>query len=111
MENENLDHLVNMRRQSMIEVETSLCELKTTVSAWPLLSSEGLEPQRGLMVEHLEDMLTCLEDLCADNDDSRTGSVVSRTGSVVSREDDDHTPEDVGGNEVCIRCLHVINSC
>jgi hypothetical protein len=102
MENENFDHLVNMRRQSMIEVETSLCELKTTVSAWPLLSSEGLEPQRGLMVEHLEDMLTCLEDLCADNDDLRTGSVV------FWREDDTIILQKMWGEMRCVFDVYML---
>jgi len=59
-EDETFDHLVNMCHQSMIKVKTSLSKLKTTVSTWPSFSGEGLEPQCGLMVEHLDDMLSWL---------------------------------------------------
>ena len=58
MDNENPDHLINMCHQSMIEIEGSLSELKETVFTWLLLTSEGLKPYQGLIVEHLEEMLS-----------------------------------------------------
>lgn len=92
MDNDQLNHLVDMRRRSMIEVEKSLSELKQTVSAWPALTGDDLEPERGLMVEHLDDMLSCLEKLGGDDE--------VQTNSGVSGEDDDHTADDVSENEV-----------
>jgi hypothetical protein len=94
MDDDQLNHLVDMRCRSMIEVENSLLKLKETVSAWPAFPGDNLEPERGLMVEHLEDMLSCLEKFCGDDE--------VQTNSGVSGEDDDHTADDVSENEVFI---------
>ena len=43
----------------MVEVEDNLSELKKSIFSWPTLtreSREGLEPLRGLIVKHLEEM-------------------------------------------------------
>jgi hypothetical protein len=80
--------------QSMIEVEKSLSKLKQTISAWPALSGDDLKPEHGLMIEDLEDMLFCLEKPCGDNE--------MQTNSIISGEEDDHTADDVGENEVHI---------
>jgi hypothetical protein len=85
--------IVDTCRQSIIEVEKLLYEMKQTVSAWPPLSGEEFEPERGLMIEHLEDMLSCLDGVCDDDG--------SQTGSVLSREDDVHTADNLSDNEVC----------
>ena len=86
--------MVDDMRQSIIKVEKSLSELKETVSAWPALSGDDLEPERGLMVEHLEYMLSCLDNFCGDDE--------VQTNSGISEENDDHPVDDVGENEVRI---------
>jgi len=47
-----------MCRLAMIEIEETLSELKKKIS-WPSLTceSQGLEPLRALIVQHLEEML------------------------------------------------------
>ena len=92
----------------MIEVEESLSELKKAISAWPSLTSKGLEPQQGLMIMHLEDMLSCLEQIGSEDDDTQTNSNVLG-------EDAEHREEDMGENEVPIsllylRKMHLLNS-
>jgi len=86
--------MVDDLRQSIIKVEKSLFELKETVSAWPALLGDDLEPERGLMVEHLEDMLSCLDNFCGDDEVQTNGGI--------SGENDDHPIDDVGENKVRI---------
>jgi hypothetical protein len=76
----------------MIEIEGSLSELKKTVSAWPLLTIEGLEPYQGLIVQHLEEMLSWMKELCHNDE--------VKTDSVYSGENNNKNVEDVGENEV-----------
>jgi hypothetical protein len=63
MDGKQIDHLSNLHHQSMIKVNKSLSKLKETVSVWPALPGDDLEPQHRLMVKHLKDMHCCLENL------------------------------------------------
>ena len=105
MDDEDLDHLTNMRRLSMIEIEETLSELKNNIFSWSSLTSEsreGLEPLRALIVQHLEEML---QELCHPDDEMQTDNSHSE------EEDNSENTEDMDENEVRTSLSHFINRC
>ena len=57
-DDETSDHLINISCQTMIKIEATLSETENRVSTLSLLTREDFEPYRGLIIQHLEAMLS-----------------------------------------------------
>ena len=94
MDDDDYDLLIDIHRQTMIEIEATLSGMENIVSTLPLLTIEDLEPHRGLIIQHLEEMLSRMKNLRDDDDGASADS--SHSG--------ENNDENVGGveeNEVC----------
>lgn len=93
-DDENSEHLIDISRRTMIEIEATLSETENIVSTLSLLTREDFEPYRGLIIRHLEEILSRMKNLGDDGDGARTDSTHSE-------ENDDENVEGVQGNKVC----------